>query len=543
VDTESYDYIIVGGGSAGCVLSNRLSAYPKNRVLLVEAGPEDKSPLIHMPKGFGALIHDPKHAWQFEAQPHAGNGFRTEKWARGKMLGGSSSINGMTYVRGQQQDYDGWENELGLKGWGWEQIGRAFRAIEDHALGDDGVRGTGGPLHISPHPDHHPFSDAFIAAAECIGIPHNDDQNRPDQYGLGYMCRTIKNGRRQSAAVAFLKPARGRPNLRVITDSTVHRVLFEKQRAVGIQCAPAAASRNELRTYRAQRDIIVCAGTLQSPQILQLSGIGPAEHLQAHHIPVVVDLPGVGANLREHWCTWMNFRMAQPLSYNREFSGLRLAGNLLRYVLTHKGIMASSSHDINGFLKTRPELARPDLQIHAAPYSLDLSTVDSKTRFERGHGANVLVYPTRPESSGTIMIRSADVNVTPLISPNYLATDNDCRTTIDGIRLIRHLAAQAPLRPFLSAESFPGAAVTTDEEILDACRRFGQSGYHAVGTCKMGLDSDPTAVVDARLRVRGVAGLRVMDCSVMPTAMSGNTNAPAMAMAWRAAELILEDAR
>jgi choline dehydrogenase len=540
---ESYDYIIVGAGSAGCVLANRLSADPGNRVLLVEAGPEDKSPLIHMPKGFGALIHDPKHAWQFEAQPHAGNGFRTEKWARGKMLGGSSSINGMTYVRGQQQDYDGWANDLGLKGWGWEQVGRAFRAIEDHALGDDGVRGTGGPLHISPHPDHHPFSDAIIAAAECIGIPHNDDQNRPDQYGLGYMCRTIKNGRRQSAAVAFLKPARGRPNLRVITDSMVHRVLFENQRAVGVRCGPAAAPRDEVRIYRAQREIIICAGTLQSPQILQLSGIGPAQHLQAHDIPVVVDLPGVGANLREHWCTWMNFRMAQPLSYNREFSGLRLVGNLLRYALTHKGIMASSSHDINGFLKTRPELARPDLQIHAAPYSLDMSTVESKTRFEQGHGANVLVYPTRPESSGTVMIRSADVNVTPLISPNYLATDNDRRTTVDGIRLIRRLAAQAPLRPFLSEESFPGTAVTTDEEILDACRRFGQSGYHAVGTCKMGLDNDPFAVVDARLRVRGVSGVRVMDCSIMPTTVSGNTNAPAMAMAWRAAELILHDAR
>jgi choline dehydrogenase len=543
VATESFDYIIVGAGSAGCVLASRLSADPGKRVLLVEAGPEDKSPLIHMPKGFGALIHDPKHAWQFEAQPHAGNGFRTEKWARGKMLGGSSSINGMTYVRGQQQDYDGWENDLGLKGWGWEQVGRAFRAIEDHALGDDGVRGTGGPLHISPHPDHHPFSDAFIAAAECIGIPHNDDQNRADQYGLGYMCRTIKNGRRQSAAVAFLKPARGRPNLRVITDSMVHRVLFENRRAAGIQCGPTGAPRGEVRTYRAERDIIICAGTLQSPQILQLSGIGPAEHLQAHGIPVVVDLPGVGANLREHWCIWMNFRMAQPLSYNREFSGLRLVGNLLRYVLTHKGIMASSSHEINGFLKTRPELARADLQIHAAPYSLDLSTVDSKTRFEQGHGANVLVYPTRPESRGTLVIRSTDVNVTPLISPNYLATDDDCRTTIDGVRLIRRLAAQAPLRPFLSEESFPGAAVTTDEQILDACRRFGQSGYHAVGTCKMGLDADPTAVVDARLRVRGVAGLRIMDCSVMPTTVSGNTNAPAMAMAWRAADLILQDAR
>jgi choline dehydrogenase len=306
---------------------------------------------------------------------------------------------------------------------------------------------------------------------------------------------------------------------------------------------PAATPQVAAETYRAAREVIICAGTLQSPQILQLSGIGPAEHLRAHHVPVVVDLPGVGQNLREHWAMWMNYRMTRPLSYNRQFSGLRLIKNLLRYALTRKGIMASSSHDLNGFLKTRPELDRADLQIHAAPYSLDLGTVASKTRFERGHGANILVYPTRPESSGTVMIRSAAVADTPLISPRYLSTDNDCRTAIDAVRLIRHLAAQEPLRAYFAEETVPGPQVSTDVEILDAWRRLGQSGYHAVGTCKMGLDHDPHAVVDARLRVRGVKALRVVDCSVMPTPISGNTNAPAMATAWRAAGLILQDAR
>ncbi|MFG0754654.1 GMC family oxidoreductase [Pseudomonas sp. TYF_14] len=533
---NDYDYIIVGAGSAGCVLADRLSANGLHRVLLIEAGPEDRNPLVRMPRGFGKLLSDPTHAWHLPVTVDPASGRTQEIWARGKMLGGSSAINGMVYMRGHPADYDEWAAN-GASGWGWETMAKAFRSIEDHALGETALRGGKGPLKVGPYAQRCAVSEAVIQACESLGLPRKLDINELDHEGVAYLTYTLSGGVRQSAAHAFLEPARKRFNLKVLTDTQVQRVLFEGQRAVGVSARHGNAAPCE---YRARREVILCAGALQSPRLLQLSGIGNSSLLGRLGIPVIAHSPNVGQNMREHLLCYLQARLSTWRgSQNREFSGVRLLKNVIQYGLARRGVMALGSFPVGGFFKTRPDLDRPDAQLMMAPYSMDFSS--PTYRFEPHPGMQLFTYPLRPRSQGSVTIESADPAQPARIVTNYLADEYDRQVSIGAFRVMRKVVASAPMKHLVTAETYPGAQVQSDEQILEEFRQRGQSGYHACGTCAMGADS--ASVLDPRLRVRGVQGLRVMDLSVIPSMISGNTNGPMMAMAWRAAELILEDVR
>ena len=535
---DIYDYVIVGAGSAGCVLADRLTRDGRHSVLLIEAGPEDTSPLIRMPKGFGKLLGDPRHVWWFDAQPEAGGPNTPARWHRGKTLGGSSAVNGMVYTRGDPSDYDAWE-ALGLTGWNWAAMGRAFKAIENHELGEAETRGVGGPLHISPMHEPNTAGDAFIASAQAMGLPFKADLNDPsDQEGVGYAMRTIRNGARFSAAEAFLKPARRRPNLRVVTQTQVERLIFEGGRVVGVACrGPGGAFE-----ARCGREVILAAGALNSPKILQLSGIGPAAVLTAAGVQPRLDRPAVGRHMREHRVLFMQYRLKAPhLSQNRELSGLRLVGNVLKYAALRRGVMAQAAYEVGAFLRSRPGLDRPDVQLLMGPFSLALKDASAGGPLpEALPGLQCLTLPLRPTSEGEVLISAGHADAPLTIRPNFLSTQEDRVSAIAGVRFVRRLAATGPLAQLIVEETVPGPDVQSDADILTAYRLFGSPGYHAVGTCRMGAGDE--TVTDPRLRVRGVEGLRIVDCSVMPAIPSGNTNGPVMALAWRAADLILEDA-
>ena len=528
-----FDYIIVGAGSAGCVLANRLTASGRHRVLLLEAGGHDRHFWIHVPLGFGKLFDNPKVNWRYKSEPEPELNNRQIIQPRGKVWGGSSSINGLLYIRGQHEDFDHWR-QLGNSGWGFADVLPYFRRAEDQERGADDLHGSGGPLAVSDVCEPHPLCEAFIASAQHAGFPRNDDFNGPQQEGAGYFQLTAKNGRRWSTAAGYLKEARHRPNLAVESNALATRVLFSGRRAIGVEYRRGEAT----HTAYAGGEVIVAGGAFNSPQLLQLSGLGPAKLLRDLGIGVIADMPGVGADLQDHLQVRTQYRCTEPITMNDVINNWRhryAAG--LRYFLSRKGLLTIGAGYAGAFLRTRPELATPDVQIHFLIFSADTAGAS----LHAFPGFMTSVCQLRPDSRGFVAIKSIDPAVPPAIQPRYLSARSDCDTIVDGLKLLRRVMNQPEMRRYIAEERAPGDHCTSDADLLAYARDNGTTVYHPTSTCRMG--SDPNAVVDEHLRVRGFEHLRVIDASIMPTVVSGNTNAAAVMIGEKGADMVLADAR
>jgi choline dehydrogenase len=536
VDDGDFDFIVTGAGSAGCVLAARLSESGQYRVLLLEAGGRDRNPWIHIPIGYAKLFTHKRLNWRFESEPEPELNNRRMYQPRGKVLGGTSSINGMIYMRGNHADYDEWR-QRGCEGWDWDSVLPYFRKAEHQERGEDAYHGTGGPLRVSDQPYEWDLGRAMLQAGIEAGIPANPDFNGARQEGVGYYQTTTGDRRRWSAARAYLRPARKRRNLVVRTEAHATRVLIEQGRATGVEYRTPRG----LHVARANGEVVVSGGVYGSPQLLQLSGLGPADLLAAHGIEVLADMPGVGANLQDHFNTYIAFRCSRPITMNDlHHSVVRKAVAGVQYALYRGGPMSGNGLYVGAFTRSDERLERPDLQMNMFAWST-LERTKAGITSHPFPGFSLHPVHLRPDGRGTVRIASPDPLAPPEIRFNFLRTPNDTQALIAGMRLARRIAAQPALQPYVVAETMPGAAVESDDDLIADIRARGVSNLHPVGTCRMGHEVN--AVVDPRLRVHGVARLRVADASIMPVIVAGNTNAPTIMIGEKAAAMILEDAR
>jgi len=531
-DSQTADYVIIGAGSAGCVLADRLSESGA-RVVLLEAGPPDRLPWIHIPAGVLKLLRHSVINWNYRTDPEPGTAGREIEWPRGKTLGGSSSINGMLWVRGNKADFQRW-SQMGAQGWSYEDVLPHFKSIERFEGGDPAVRGKSGPMSVQTYETILPLTHCFVRAAEELGYPRNDDLSGENPAeGAGYTQLSHRGRFRASSAQTFLRRARGRPSLTIETDAMATRLLFEGRRCTGV----AFRQRGRDRAVRAGREVILSGGAINSPHLLQVSGVGPGEHLRGIGVEVVHHLPGVGRNLCDHYVARVAMRVRDTATVNELAHGWRLVREAARFALFGTGAFTFGVTTAQLYLRSRPELAAPDLQLLFTPASFD------PLRFgvlEKEPGMNCAVSIANPESRGEIMARSADPFEYPSLRPNYLASATDLATMLHGVRTVRRLFAASPFAPYRVAEISPGAEVQSDDEVEDFVRSTGTTLYHVSGTCRIG--TDPMAVVDPRLRVHGIDGLRVADASVMPSVTTGNTNATTIMIGEKAAAMIREDA-